>query len=125
MPVVTGMPVASAKASSASALRDSVAPPPAMTTGRSAAWRRSISAVTDPVSPFRDVARSGNLVDPTLKRVEIAFAGRRRADDEDDRHAVEIGIGDRGVSVGEAGPGRQHRDADLARRAGIGLGGMA
>ena len=37
--------------------------------------------------------RSRNLVEAALQRIEIAFAGRGRADDEDHRHPVEIGIG--------------------------------
>jgi len=81
--------------------------------------------MADAIGPFGDVAGGGDLVDAALQRVEVALARRGCADDEDDGHAIEIGVGERGVGIGETGAGGEHRDADLAGRARIGFRGVA
>ena len=59
-----------------------------------------------------------------LERAEPAQAERRRAADEQHRAARGVGVGDAGDRVGDAGPRRHHRHADVAREPRVGVRGV-
>ena len=86
---------------------------------------RNIRRHLDLVGPFGDRPGDRRLVDPRLQRVGLRLSEPGRAADVEDRRAIEKGVGDRGHDVGEAGPRRDHRDAEPVAGAGIALRGMA
>ena len=68
----------------------------------------------------RDADRVG-----LLEAVGAEQLGAHLAGDEHDRHRVHHRVGDRRDQVRRAGAGRGERDADLAGRLGVALGGVA
>ena len=59
-----------------------------------------------------------------LEGVHANRGGRHLSADDDQRNAVHVGGGNAGHGVRQAGAGGDQRDADIARGAGVAIGGV-
>ncbi|OIQ74367.1 hypothetical protein GALL_439840 [mine drainage metagenome] len=85
--------------------------------------RRQIAHVLDQEVVFHHRTGDAHGV-ALLEGVETDGRGRHLAGDDHHRNRIHIGRGDAGDRIGRSGARRHQRHADLARRAGVSVGGM-